>query len=54
MESKKALEDEVYVTPECEVIEFEVENSILITGSTGEASHEHFLEDDYSGRVVWE
>lgn len=54
MEIKKALENEVYVTPECEVIELGVEDSILITGSKGEASHDPFEEDDYSDKVVWE
>lgn len=54
MESKKALENEVYVTPECDVVELGVEDSILITGSTGEASHDYFVEDDYSNSVVWE
>lgn len=54
MESKKVLENEVYVTPECDVIELGVEDSILITGSMGEASHNPFEEDDLSGSVVWE
>lgn len=54
MESKKSLKNEVYVNPECEVIELEVEDSILIAGSTDETSHDHFVEDDYSNSVVWE
>lgn len=54
MESKKLLENEVYITPECEVIELGVEGAVLATSPTEGASHEHFLEDDYSGRVVWE
>lgn len=54
MKSKETLKNEVYVIPECEVIELEVEDSILITGSTGETSHDRFVEDDYSNSLVWE
>lgn len=54
MESKKALENEVYVTPECDVIELGVEGAILTNSPLNGASHDRFLEDDYSGSVKWE
>lgn len=54
MGNRKSLENEVYVTPNCKVINLEIEDSILITGSKGEASHDPFEEDDYSDKVVWE
>lgn len=44
--------NEVYITPECEVINLEMEDSVLITGSLGQgASHEGFGEEDWDG--VW-
>lgn len=54
MESKKVLENEVYVTPECDVIELGVEGAILINSPLNGASHDRFQEDDYSNSVVWE
>lgn len=54
MRKECLTENEIYVAPVCEVINLEMEDSVLITGSNGEASHDSFWEEDYSDKVVWE
>lgn len=44
------MENETYETPECNVINLEVESAILgqsYTDKTGSATHDGFVEEDY-------
>lgn len=46
------METEVYEAPKCQVINLEIESAVLGAsnpGSTGSATHDGFVEDNY----VW-